>query len=56
MMPWRTGSATAAITIGVEPVASFIARVDGVQVVRIASSFMPASSFANACAFVGSEP
>ena len=34
------------MTMGVDAVASFIVRVDGVQVVRMASSFMPASSFA----------
>ena len=46
MMFWRTGSETAAMTIGVVVLASFIVRVEGVQVVRIASSFMPASSSA----------
>jgi len=34
------------MTIGVDEVASFMMRVEGVQVVRIASSFMPASSLA----------
>ena len=42
-----TGSATAAMTMGVEAIAICAARVDGVQVVTTASSFMVASSRAN---------